>query len=114
MISVAGKPRHVQLTRVCVENRCVSTPHLQEKATRSHVPWTAQVFFSSPKQQPPRSNEHSRIRSVSPHPHEANEQIRRFIWGEGNVRAARPTKHTKFKTNKLTTVSQDQSQKPQD
>ena len=35
--------------------------------------------------------------------------------GEGNVRAARPTKHIKFKTNnKLTTAaSQDQSQAPQ-
>ncbi|CAN0438516.1 unnamed protein product, partial [Ascophyllum nodosum] len=34
------------------------------------------------QQQPPTSNEHSRIRSVSPHPHETNEQIRRFLWGE--------------------------------
>ncbi|CAM9275936.1 unnamed protein product, partial [Ascophyllum nodosum] len=34
--------------------------------------------------------------------------------GEGNIRAARPTKHIKFKTNKLTTAaSQDQSQAPQ-
>ena len=34
------------------------------------------------QQQPPTSNEHSRIRSVSPHLHEANEQIRQLIWGE--------------------------------
>ena len=35
--------------------------------------------------------------------------------GKGKVRAARPMKHIKFKTNKLTAAgSQDQSQKPQE
>ena len=39
------------------------------------------------QQQPPTSYEHSRLRSVSPHPHEANEQIRRFIWGGGKCKS---------------------------
>ena len=58
------------------------------------------------QQQPSTSNHHIlRIRLVSLHPHEANEQIRRIIWRGGECKSgtARPTKHTKFKTNELAT-----------
>ena len=68
-------------SRVYVENRCVSTP-----ARKGHVEPRAldgASFFFSSQQQPPTSNGHSRIGSVSRHPHEANEQIRRFIWEGG-------------------------------
>ena len=119
-------------SRVCVENRCVSTParkgHVESRATRRKVFFCIFCYLRvlqparfgytgangniplpgasnlpvRRQQQQPTSNQHWRIRLISPHPNEANEQIRRIIWGEGNVRAARPTKHTKFKTNKLT------------
>ena len=143
--NTAGKPRYVVYSsRVCVENRCVSTParkgHVEPRAldgaryffllcmyspTCPFRVYKGKRKYSSPRspnlpvwrqQQPPTSNEHSRIRSVSPHPLEASEQIQPTIWGGGKCKSgtARPTKHTKFKTNKLTTAaSQGQSQKPQ-
>ena len=98
-------------SRVCTENRCVSAParkgHVEPRAldgarsfffslrvlqparfgyigANGNIPLPEAPNLSVRRQhQPPTSNEHSRIRSVSPHPHEANEQIRRFIWGGG-------------------------------
>ena len=126
-------------SRVCVENRCVSTPartdHVQPRALDgarsffslyvfSNLPVSGiqgqTEIFISPKPQTFESGVNSnpqqatntqvydgfpliRMRSMN----KSDELFGR----EGNVRAARPTKHIKFKTNKLTTAaSQDQSQ----
>ena len=92
-----GKPRYIQSSRGCVENRCVSTP-ARKGATWSHVPWTAGqglfCFF------------YARTCCI----------ICPFR-ASGIPVAIRQTemKHNKLKTNKLTTAaSQDQSQKPQE
>ena len=99
----------------CVENRCVSTPAISGAACpgRRNVFYFSSLYvfsnlpvsgiqgqteiFLSPKPQTFPSgvnSNHQRaasthvcIRSVSPRPHEANEQIRRFIWREGKCKS---------------------------
>ena len=131
-------------SRVYVENRCISTParkgHMEPRALDG-----ARSFFflcscsptcpfrvyrgkrkhSSPKPQTfPSGVNSNHQRATNTHVYDRFPLIRMrpinksdgLFWGEGNVRAARPTKHIKFKTNKLTkaaAASQDQSQKPQ-
>ena len=90
-------------SKVCIEDRCVSTP-----VRKGHVepcPGRRKVFFLS-QQQPPTSKEHSRKRSASSHPHEANEQIRRFIWGGGGCKSATTTEAHQIQNKQLDNSSQ--------
>ena len=131
--SAAGKSRYVVYSsRVCVENRCVGTParkgHVEPRALdAAQGPFFLLLFctysptccpfrvYRGTKPSHPAStattNEQPTLTYTigfpyQPHGDEANEQIRRNIGGGGgDVRAARPTKHTKFKINKLTTAA---------
>ena len=110
----------------------ISTPARKGRATVKHVPWTAlDVFLSlyvfsnlpvsgikgqtetplSPKpQNSPSGVNSNHQRATSTHVYDRFPLIRMkpmnksdvLFGGKGNVKSARPTKHTKFKSNKLT------------
>ena len=142
--SAAGKPRYlVYSSRVCVENRCVSTPPARKGQVESRALDSARYFFFYVRVLQPARFRYTKAngniplpeaptfpsgvnsnhqRAMNTHVYDRFPLIRmrpinksdELFEGQGNVGEARPTKHTKFKTNKLTTAaSQDQSQKPQ-
>ena len=135
--SAAGKPRYVVYSsRVCVQNRCVSTLARNKRSRGAACPGrSARSFFflfctCSPtcpfrvyrgkrKYSSPRSPQTFPSGVNSNHQRATNTDVYDWFplirmrpmntnylgWREiNNVRAARPTKHTKFKTNKLTTA----------
>ena len=101
-------------SRVCVENRCVSTPARKDYVVRGATcPGRCKAFFfllHSNHQRATSTHVYNRFPLI---PMRSMNKSDDLFGGEGNVRAVRPTKHIKFKINKLTTAgSQDQNQKP--
>ena len=53
-----------------------------------------------------------RIRSVSPHPHEANEQIRRIIWGGGTCKSGTTNEADQIQNKQVDNNSSQPEPKP--
>ena len=90
-------------SRVCVENRFVSTParkgHVEPRALDG-----ARSYFSlnSNHQRATNTHVYDRFPLIRMRPMNKSDDLFEV---EGNVRAARPPKHTKFKTNGATTAA---------
>ena len=85
-------------SRVCVDNRCVSTParkgHVEPRALNGA---RSSFFLSGNHQQATSTHVYDRFLLIRMRPMNKSDD---FFGGEGNVRAEGPTKHTKYKTNK--------------